>query len=162
MSQVSPFLLSGSGSLPIAQSSPTLPLSATTRSTSPTPASHRPLSSGISRQQPRAGLSVEVGLETESTFYTGWSGNLSDGGIFVATHLVQAIGSRVELTFALPGDDELIRATGAVRWVREFQEANDVPPGMGIRLEPLSDKDMDRIHRFVAARPPLFFDDDLP
>jgi uncharacterized protein (TIGR02266 family) len=147
---------------PDLSSTPTLPSSATTRAATPPPVTHPPLASGVSWSHRRAPLSVQVGLETDSTFYTGWSDNISDGGIFVATHVLQPIGSRLELTFALPGDDEPIRTTGEVRWVREFREANDAPPGMGVRLEGLSDKDLERIQTFVARRPPLFFDDERP
>src|SRR5258708_4324607 len=113
------------------------------------------------RVQRRTPLEVEVGFETDSTFYTGWSGNISEGGLFVATHVVRPIGSRLQLTLTLPVCPEPIRVAGAVRWIREFHENNDVPPGMGIRFEEMPASDLEVVQGFVARRAPLFFDDEL-
>jgi len=105
---------------------------------------------------------VEVGFETESTFYAGWSGNISEGGIFVATHVIREIGSHLQLTLTLPDRGEPIRVTGTVRWVREFQEGSDVPPCMGIRFEEMPAADLELVQGFVQQRAPLLFDDDFP
>src|SRR5258708_3270441 len=42
------------------------------------------------RVQRRTPLEVEVGFETDSTFYTGWSGNISEEGLFLRTGWVSA------------------------------------------------------------------------
>ena len=44
--------------------------------------------------------------------------------------------------------------------MREYNELNDVPPGMGIRWKDLSPEDAEAIKKFAEARAPLFFDDD--
>ena len=46
-------------------------------------------------------LELEVTLESDSNFYMGLTENLSDGGIFVATHAIQPIGTIVALTLRI-------------------------------------------------------------
>jgi len=110
------------------------------------------------RAHRRLALELEVTLQSDSNFYIGLTENLSDGGIFVATHLVQPIGTVVSLTLRLPNRKSPLVASGSVRWVREFSESLEAPPGMGIEFEPLSADDARSIHEFLEARTPMFFD----
>jgi uncharacterized protein (TIGR02266 family) len=103
-------------------------------------------------------LELEVTLQSDSNFYIGLTENLSNGGIFVATHLTQPIGTTVAITLRLPNRKTPLALGGRVRWVREFSETLDAPPGMGIEFEALSDADARAIREFLAARTPLFFD----
>ena len=103
-------------------------------------------------------LELEVSLQSDTNFYIGLTENLSNGGIFVATHLVQPIGTGVALTLRLPNRKTPLTLGGRVRWVREFSETLEAPPGMGIEFEAISDSDASAIHEFLAARTPLFFD----
>jgi uncharacterized protein (TIGR02266 family) len=108
----------------------------------------------------RLDVSLMVSIDSESNFYVGFAENLSDGGIFVATHAPRPIGCSVNLLVALP-DQGPIRAKGTVAWVREYREQNDVPPGMGIRFDRISPDDMRRILDFGRARQPMFFDGEI-
>jgi uncharacterized protein (TIGR02266 family) len=103
-------------------------------------------------------LELEVSLQSDSNFYIGLTENLSDGGVFVATHLIQPIGTLVALTLRLPNRATPLALAGRVRWVREFSEMLDAPPGMGIEFETISEPDAQSIREFLAARTPLFFD----
>jgi uncharacterized protein (TIGR02266 family) len=106
----------------------------------------------------RLSLELEVSLQSDSNFYIGLTENLSDGGIFVATHLVQPIGTVVAMTLRLPNRRVPLVTAGIVRWVREFSETLEAPPGMGIEFESLSEDDRRSIHEFLEARAPMFFD----
>lgn len=110
------------------------------------------------REHDRAVLSVDVGLESDHNFFLGFTENISEGGLFVATHQIQPVGSTVTLDFGLPGREERIRAVGEVRWVRVYNDASDVPPGMGIRFADISEEDLAAVREFVAQRTPLFWD----
>jgi len=110
------------------------------------------------RAHRRLVLELEVSLQSDSNFYIGLTENLSDGGIFVATHLVQPIGTVVSLTLRLPNKRAPVVTAGRVRWVREFAESLEAPPGMGISFEALSEEDARSIHEFIEARTPMFFD----
>ncbi len=111
------------------------------------------------RRHGRRGVEIEITLESESQFYSGFSENISEGGIFVATHLLRPVGARVEVVFSLPALSSPIRVEGRVRWVRIHAETSDAPPGMGIEFEALQPEELDAIRRFCASRSPLFFDD---
>ena len=111
------------------------------------------------RRHARRAVEIEITLESESQFYSGFSENLSEGGIFVATHLLRPIGARIEVVFTLPRVAKPIRIEGAVRWVREHTETSEAPPGIGIEFATVRKEDLEAIRRFCTARSPLFFDD---
>lgn len=112
------------------------------------------------RLHARCSVDLDVSLGSEHNFYAGLAENISSGGVFVATHMVKPVGQVIELTVHFSDSDRVIKALGEVRWVREYNESNDVPPGMGIRWKNLSAEDAEAIKAFAEERAPLFFDDD--
>ena len=76
---------------------------------------------------------------------------LSAGGIFVATHMLKPVGSQIEVTIHLPDAPAPIQGTGDVRWIREYNERSDVPPGMGIRFTELDGS----AKSAIEANPPM-------
>lgn len=115
---------------------------------------------GARRSSARRDIALEVTLESESNFYMGLTENLSEGGLFIATHALQPLGSPIEVSFKLPQSDEAIKVIGTVRWVREYSETSDAGPGMGVRFDDISTESADMIRDFLAARAPLFYDED--
>src|SRR5260370_15106507 len=99
----------------------------------------------------RLALELEVTLQSDSNFYIGLTDNLSDGGIFVATHLVQPIGTVVSLTFRLPNRRTPVVTAGRVRWIREVVESREAPPRMGLEFEPLSPDAARHSHEVIEA-----------
>ena len=116
------------------------------------------LASTDARAHRRLTLELEVTMQSDSNFYIGLTENLSNGGIFVATHQVQPIGTAVALTLRLPNRKTPLTLGGRVRWLREFSDTSEAPPGMGIEFETISESDGRAIREFLAARTPLFFD----
>jgi type IV pilus assembly protein PilZ len=112
------------------------------------------------RAHVRHDVEIEVSLESESNFYMGLTENLSEGGLFIATHLVKPIGTEIEVSFKLPHVAEPIKAKGAVKWIREYSETSDAMPGMGVRFERIAQQQVEQIREFLAARAPLFYDED--
>jgi uncharacterized protein (TIGR02266 family) len=106
------------------------------------------------RAHPRVSLSVAIGLESESHFFSGLSGDISEGGVFVQTYQNLPVGSDVEVHFALP-DGELT-ARGQVRWHRDHSDSS--PPGVGIAFEELDDEERGLIQSFCERRAPLYYD----
>jgi uncharacterized protein (TIGR02266 family) len=115
------------------------------------PQSERP----DSRRSARHRVEMEVNFFSESNFYLGFTENLSEGGVFVATYCARPIGDRVEIDLVLAG--EQLTVSGVVRWLR--MDSCDGWPGMGVKFEGLSAESHDLIRRFVAMRDPLFFDE---
>ncbi len=109
------------------------------------------------RASQRVSVTVDIHLASESQFFSGLSGDISEGGLFLSTYRPLPIGSAVDLEFSLPGSDSPLRARGEVRWLREH--GSDQPRGVGIAFETLEDEDRERIHRFCALRPPLYYED---
>jgi uncharacterized protein (TIGR02266 family) len=106
----------------------------------------------------RRPIETDITLESESQFYSGFSENLSEGGIFVATHGLLAVGASVAVAFTLPSLARKIRVEGHVRWVRVHSETSDLPPGMGIEFGTLGTDELEAIRRFCTQRSPLFYD----
>ena len=112
------------------------------------------------RVHTRHDIDLEVTLESETNFYLGLTENLSEGGLFIATHLVKPLGTLIEVSFKLPNVAEAIRLVGVVRWVRVYSETSDVGPGMGLRFENIQPHQVEQIRGFLATRAPLFYDED--
>jgi len=108
----------------------------------------------------RLDVSLMISVDSDSNFYVGFTENLSDGGVFVATHAPRPIGCLVHLAIALPNQLP-IRAKGRVAWVREYAEGSDAAPGMGIRFDQVAPEDVTRILEFGRARQPIFFDGEI-
>jgi uncharacterized protein (TIGR02266 family) len=106
------------------------------------------------RSSPRVALEVELHIASDSHFFSGLSGDISEGGVFVSTYRSLPLGSAVDLDFSLPGCTRRLRARGHVRWVRDAS-----PPGVGIAFEELDADDRAVIERFCSTRPPLYYDD---
>ncbi len=112
-----------------------------------------------SREHSRFSVDLDVTVGSDHNFYAGFAENLSAGGVFIATHKLKPVGSRIELTINLP-EGVQIRATGQVRWIRVFNERSDTPPGMGVRFDDLASPSVALIQGFLSRRDALFFDDD--
>lgn len=102
---------------------------------------------------------IDLDVESEHNFYTGFSASLADGGLFVATYQPQAVGDRLRVRFRLPGLDAPIEAKVEVQWIREADAGEDGPPGFGGAFVELSDEARDAVHRFVQNRAPIFYAD---
>lgn len=109
------------------------------------------------RESPRVSMYTQVDLGSESNFYGGFSTNLSEGGLFIATLSTPPRGTQVELTFTLPGGAP-IKARGVVRWTREVNDAMpEVMPGAGVQFVELAPEVAASISEFVMKRDPLFY-----
>lgn len=111
------------------------------------------------REHSRFAVDLDVTVGSDHNFYAGFAENLSAGGVFIATHKLKPVGSRIELSINLP-DGLKVRAFGEVRWVRVFNEQSDTPPGMGVKFLEIDDASVAGISSFLARREPLFFDDE--
>jgi uncharacterized protein (TIGR02266 family) len=136
------------------------PVPRPTRLTPPAPRAVQVATGVNQRTHARARLKVQVDFESDHNFFTGFSSDISEGGLFVATFNVQPLGSQVEVAFALP-TGEHVMARGSVKWVRDSREmaGSDTPPGMGIQFERLPDEAREAVHRFITQRDPIFYDE---
>lgn len=107
----------------------------------------------------RTKIEANIGATTESNFYVGFSGEVAEGGVFLATYETYPKSTPLDLTVTLPGGFE-IRVPGRVRFVRDPMDMNsDAEPGMGIQFEQISAESRELVLRFIRKRPPMFYDD---
>lgn len=108
---------------------------------------------------PRENLEVNIGATTESNFYVGFSGEVSEGGVFVSTYEVLGRGKPVHMLVTLPGGFQF-HADGIVRFVRDPMDFTaDAEPGMGIQWESLDREARELVLRFIRKRAPMFYDE---
>jgi len=100
----------------------------------------------------RVDVEWSVDCETEETFLYASITNISEMGIFVATHEPLEVGTRLTLRFALPGEEAPFSLLGQVQWVNPIRMLSDNPnPGMGIRFVDLSSENRERIINSVRT-----------
>jgi uncharacterized protein (TIGR02266 family) len=108
---------------------------------------------------PRETVEANLGASSETNFYVGFSGEISEGGVFVATYTTFEVGALATVHISLPGGFEF-KVPGRVQFVRDPMDmSEDAEPGMGIKFEALAADQRELILRFVRKRAPMFFDD---
>jgi uncharacterized protein (TIGR02266 family) len=106
------------------------------------------------RAHPRVALETEVTLGSESQFFAGLSGDVSEGGIFISTYRALPVGQAVTISFRLPNGEA--HAHGTVRWLRP--PSDGTPPGLGIEFDVLTDEERELVREFCKERPPLYYE----
>jgi len=98
-------------------------------------------------------------LDDHDRFYTGKTGDLSQGGLFIATDTPLMVDTPLVLSFVLP-DGYRISAAGTVAWVRAPRyRPHELPVGMGVRFDALSARDRRAIEHFLESRPAFHYGD---
>jgi uncharacterized protein (TIGR02266 family) len=109
------------------------------------------------RERPRVRYVTAVHLTSDSNFYTGFSNNVSEGGIFVSTYLLRTRGTVIDIEFSLPDGGPPIRVESEVCWTCDADASER--PGMGLQFHDLAAQDRRRIEAFVTLRETLFYED---
>ena len=122
----------------------------------PPPFSDPPVAPTLSG--PRTPIEANIGATTQSNFYVGFSGEISHGGVFLATYEVLPKDTSVQVLVTLPGGFEF-ESDAWVRFVRDPMDfGSESDPGMGIQFENLSTEARELVLRFIRKRPPMFYD----
>jgi uncharacterized protein (TIGR02266 family) len=100
---------------------------------------------------------IELDVASDHNIYAGFSANLSDAGLFVATYQPQAVGDRLRVRFRLPGIEKPIEAKVEVQWIRTTDAGEDGPPGFGGAFVELDPDGRAAVARFVENRDPIFY-----
>lgn len=104
-------------------------------------------------------MHTNISLGSDSNFFTGFSTDISSGGIFVATVDTVPQGTPVSVDFTLPGGRPL-KARGVVRWLREpNNNTPELMPGVGVQFQELQPEVASQISDFVRRREPFFYPD---
>ncbi len=113
----------------------------------------------VKRGSQRVQMQAAVDMTSDDNFFSGFSANISDGGLFIATVDYMPKGTQVDLSFSLP-TGERIKALGVVRWIREVNDKDPSSfPGLGIQFADLDETGQQAIRAFIEQRDPLFYVD---
>lgn len=98
------------------------------------------------RSEERVKLRIWVEERVGETVYYQRTANISRSGLFLEGTIPHEPGTRVRLSFALPGMEDVIDIEG------EVVAAVDGQTGMGIRILDIRDEDADRLEEFIKDR----------
>ena len=116
------------------------------------------------RIRPRVRIDTEIDMTSQSNFFSGFTRDISTGGLFIATFDLQPLGTELDLRFTLPNSGE-VRARAVVRWLRGVARTNDEMksaddwPGIGVEFVEINEAGMKAIEDFMRHRDPIFYVD---
>jgi len=97
-------------------------------------------------------LEIEVAIECDGTKRVGFTENMSTGGVFVATYLSAAQGSKVVIALTVRGSrgGETVRLAGEARWQRP--SASERWPGVGVKFDDSGPEHESRMNKLLSLR----------
>ena len=118
-------------------------------------------SSRNQRTAQRIDVEIEVTLTGPHTFFSGLTMDISEGGVFVATHQIFPIGTEFRMILFL--GKEKLEIDSLVVWVRGEDSAmiSGEEPGMGLKFIKLDSRSLAVISEFLKKREPILYDDCL-
>jgi uncharacterized protein (TIGR02266 family) len=105
------------------------------------------MSSSERRRSERLSLKIPVDYSAVDAFFTEFSTNINEGGIFIESESPSAIGSLVQLQFRLPGRDEPLTVSGRVTWLSDGK--GEAPEGIGVEFLELTPEIREAINDVV-------------
>lgn len=105
-------------------------------------------------------VDFEVSIDGPHNFFSGFTEDISKGGVFLATSQIYPIGMKMKLSFRIEGMDVDLEAV--VRWTRNPESVNsdDLSPGMGLQFIDPPEKFVKIFEGFIKKKDPLFVDMD--
>ena len=101
------------------------------------------------RRSERTPFVVRVDYGTVDAFFSEFTSDVNEGGLFIETESPQPPGTAVVLKFRVPGSEQPIKVRGRVVWTSR-QRPTDIP-GMGIEFENLDARARARINDIVRS-----------
>lgn len=87
------------------------------------------------RRSARAPFVVRVDYGAVDAFFSEFTADVNEGGMFIETETPQPPGTAVVMQFRIPGSETPIKVRGRVVWTSA--ERPSATPGMGIEFENL-------------------------
>lgn len=96
---------------------------------------NRPASPSERRRHGRHELKIPVDYSAVDAFFSEFTSNINEGGMFIETDSPSPLDESVALEFRLPGLEEPVRVSGRVAWISDGKA--ETPAGMGIEFHDL-------------------------
>jgi uncharacterized protein (TIGR02266 family) len=87
------------------------------------------------RRSEREDLKIPVDYSAVDAFFSEFTTNVNEGGMFIATETPSPLDSEVALEFRLPGLERPVNISGRVAWISDGK--GESPVGMGIEFHEL-------------------------
>jgi len=109
--------------------------------------------SGLDLQNERVPYYSQVTIRDDEDLFYGMSGDISGGGLFVATLDKLPEAAEIRLSFSLPGDKpSLVETKGRVVWLNSRNHpVSTLPEGFGVEFTSISREEYLTIKKFIAA-----------
>ena len=88
------------------------------------------------RRSGRHDLKIPVDYSAVDAFFSEFTTNINEGGMFVETETPPPLDSTVQLQIRLPELQSPIKLGGRVAWVSDGK--GEAPPGMGVEFQDLT------------------------
>ncbi|MEQ9502032.1 MAG: PilZ domain-containing protein [Deltaproteobacteria bacterium] len=112
------------------------------------PPSASPAPSGPARRSTRrVPCNISMRVVGGGRTHTSKTLDISHGGIFLATEETPEIGTRLEMTFQIPGSEHVVEAVGKVAW--KSGGDNGGRAGVGVKFSRIDPKDLKLIVDYV-------------
>jgi len=99
------------------------------------------------RRSPRLELKIPVDYGSVDAFFSEFSSNINEGGMFIEMETPAELDTPVQLQFRLPGATEPVQVSGRVAWRSDGK--GEGPPGVGIEFQDLPHETREAINRIV-------------
>ena len=94
----------------------------------------------ISRKNPRIQKTLDLSYEDHNGFIEAYTGNISQGGLFIKTKSPLETGEEFLLKLKLPGISDPVSIDCKVVWTKRGENTKQ-PPGMGVKFIKLDSDD---------------------
>jgi uncharacterized protein (TIGR02266 family) len=104
-----------------------------------------------SRQEARAQKTLSLTFKDRQSFVKAYTDNISKGGLFIRTDQPLNEGEQFLLKLQLPDLSEPIKINCEVSWRREQNNAEQKPPGMGVKFFEMDKRDKQLLLQYFQS-----------
>ncbi|MFC1822963.1 TIGR02266 family protein [Thermodesulfobacteriota bacterium] len=104
------------------------------------------------RSAPRIAKTLSLNFKDGHAFIKAYTGDISNGGLFIKTAKPLKQGEQFLLKLQLPGLSEPMKIKSEVAWARTQKEGEEkAPAGMGVKFCEMEQKDREIIKQFLEG-----------
>lgn len=105
-----------------------------------------------SRKEPRIQKTLSVSFRDHQSFLKAYTGNISNGGLFIKTEKPLNQGEKFLLKLQLPNLSGPMKIKCGVAWIKKEPDATDTRPnGMGIKFLEMAKEDRQALQTYIKS-----------
>lgn len=103
------------------------------------------------RKEARVQKTLSLTFKDHQSFIKAYTGNISEGGLFIRTERPLKEGEQFLLKLQLPGLSEPMKVNCEVAWVREQSDTEKTPSGMGVKFCKMTKQDNQILSQYIQT-----------